>query len=437
MRKPCVTFPWVVAFTLPVLAQERSTWDEGAITHLAALSSAGFEAKPDISDDKLTLLFASDQTKSAGDLDLWMTTRPDLSSPWGPQQNVSELNFLNERDHTPTTTADGLLILFSSSRPGGLGTDDAWMATRADTSSPWNAPVHVPELSSSARDMGFTMTPDGLEVFFTSNRPGGQGNFEIYTSSRPTRQSAWAAPTLVAEINSPLDDRFPTITGDGLNLYFSSNRLFSALQPGTPFTSDDFWVAMRTAVDQPFTVVENVESLNLGSSEFLLSVSNDETEIFFASDRTGGLGGLDLYSTTAIPSVRRFGAGTDGEFDAPRIRSTGGAPTLGNAGFQVEVTFVSATAFGLLAIGFAEGTAPVLVDLGGPVQARVFQDFMAGDPDPTLPRVVPLPIPGDAGLVGLEVFLQAFLFGDPFGALTTPTGVQFAATGGLKLTILP
>ncbi len=427
--------PFATAAALPLAAQERSLFDESLVEHLSGLSSPGFEAKPEISHDKLTLYFASDQAGGAGDLDLWFAQRATPSAPFGPATNEAALNSAF-RDHTPTTNADGTVMIFSSDRPGGDGTDDAWIATRTGPGGPWGAPVRVPGINSVDRDMGYSMTPDGLVLYFTSNRAGGSGGFDLYRTSRADASAPWAAPQPVAELNTPFDDKFPSVTEDELTLYFASNRPGSELNPSGFLTSLDIWVAMRPTTSSPWTVVENVFELNTTYNEYLMSVADDGSELFFVSNRPGTLGFFDLYRSPAIPGVARYGAATDGTAGAPRLRPLGGAPVIGNAAWTYEITNVSSTAFGLIAHAGAPATTPFLVAITPAVPVALFQTAFALNPPPEVPRLVPTPIPNDPGIVGGTVYTQVGMFGDPFGAGVLPGPVPFAASPGLKQTLL-
>jgi hypothetical protein len=414
----------VLAGTAPLASgQERPFFDEN-VAHLAALSSTGFEAKPDISDDRLTLLYASDQTNTAGDLDVWVATRPDVNSPFGTQVNVAELNSA-DRDHTPTTTADELLIVYSSSRPGGTGDDDAWTASRASTSDAWSNLQEVPQLNSLDRDMGFTMTPDGLCLYYTSNRPGGPGGFDLYTSTRASRNDAWGAPTAVAELNTAFDDRFPTVTGDNCALYFSSNRPGSVLDP-TNNPSDDIWVAMRPDASSPWTVVENVFELNTDGVELLSSVSNDHQEFFFVSTQAPSLGGLDLFRTDAIPGVFRYGVGKAGNNGMPRLRTVGGAPTPGNKSFGFEISNFDQNGRGFYWVSLDDAPGPEIW-VGAPI---CIHPFPAGMSDPF---VLSVPIADDNGLIGVTGYCQYFVLESVVSHRATLNNI--AISPGLRRTV--
>jgi WD40-like Beta Propeller Repeat len=123
----------------------------------------------------------------------------------------------------------------------------------------YETPVH---LDSPINTPGFegkpSLSADGLELYFVSDRPGalgGPGDQDIYVSQRRSVNSSWDAPERVPPpVSSAFFDITPTISLDGLALYFGSNR------PG-PFSPPwpDLWVSHRASVNHPWG-----EAVNLG-----------------------------------------------------------------------------------------------------------------------------------------------------------------------------
>ena len=111
----------------------------------------------------------------------------------------------------------------------------------------YTAPVHLgPLINTAAFEGGPSLSANGLELYFVSARAGalgGPGDQDIYVSRRRSIQDDWAAPVRVPPpISSPFFDITPSISRDGLSLYFASNR------PG-PFSPPmpDLWVAHRAS----------------------------------------------------------------------------------------------------------------------------------------------------------------------------------------------
>ena len=60
-----------------------------------------------------------------------------------------------------------------------------------------SAAIPTGELNTVAMERGPTLTGDVLELYFVSDRPGGIGSSDVSMSTRATVSSAWSAPTLV------------------------------------------------------------------------------------------------------------------------------------------------------------------------------------------------------------------------------------------------
>jgi hypothetical protein len=98
--------------------------------------------------------------------------------------------------------------------------------------SPWSAPVNLNNITgcpavvnSAADDQHPALSKDGLSLYFTSNRPGGSGNFDLWVTQRDSLDDCWLPPVnLGPVVNSPSLDYAPNLTTDGHWLYFHSKR---------------------------------------------------------------------------------------------------------------------------------------------------------------------------------------------------------------------
>ena len=147
----------------------------------------------------------------------------------------------------------------------------------------YNTPVH---LESPINTPGFEGKPalsaDGLELYFVSDRPGalgGPGDQDIYVTRRASVNGSWGPPERVPPpISSAFLDITPTISLDGLALYFGSNR------PG-PFSPPwpDLWVSHRASVNHPWGEVVHLGSgINTPLFEGSIDISPDQRTAFFA-----------------------------------------------------------------------------------------------------------------------------------------------------------
>jgi hypothetical protein len=210
------------------VAARASTQDEwGPAVNLGpTLNSAAWEHTADISPDGLSLYFASDRPGGSGQMDMWVATRPDPDSPWGKPVNLGPTLNSGAYDLSPRESADGLTLLFHSTRGGGPGGEDIWMSTRATKNDPWGKPVNVgAPVNSSANDGEAVMTLDGLTLFFSSDRDGGIGNYDLWVTTRRSTNHAWGPPVNLGRfVNTPAVEWTSSISADGSTLYFCSDR---------------------------------------------------------------------------------------------------------------------------------------------------------------------------------------------------------------------
>ncbi len=232
----------------------------GTPTNLGApVNSSYQEYGLSISADGLSLFFESTRSGGYGSGDLWVTKRPTKDDSWGQPVNLGPKVNDPALDHDPSISADGLTLYFTSyNRPGGRGGNDLWVTRRATVNDPWDTPVNLgSSVNSLNDDMDPSLSADGQELYFCSNRPGGNGNIDIWiTEQQTTRQMTervWGKTiNLGPNVNTSYSDHSPSISADGLVLFFCSNR------PGG-YGNIDLWMTKRPTTDADWG-----EPVNLG-----------------------------------------------------------------------------------------------------------------------------------------------------------------------------
>jgi hypothetical protein len=147
----------------------------------------------------------------------------------------------------------------------------------------YDTPIHLDSpINTPGFEGGPSLSADGLELYFVSDRPGalgGPGDQDIYVASRQSVNSAWGAPARVPPpISSPFFDITPTISLDGLTLYFASNRP-GPVSPPWP----DLWVSHRASVNHAWGPAVNLGAgVNTPLFEGSVDVSPDQRSLFFA-----------------------------------------------------------------------------------------------------------------------------------------------------------
>ncbi len=129
---------------------------------------------------------------------------------FGEPVNIqSDFPFLTATDWIFCFSPDELEVyLCIFNRPGGYGQYDIWVSKRSSVEDKWGAPENLgPLVNSESWDRYPFLSPDGLELYFQSDRPGGYGDFDLYVTRRATRTSPWEAATnLGPKVNSASAD---------------------------------------------------------------------------------------------------------------------------------------------------------------------------------------------------------------------------------------
>lgn len=261
--------------------------------NLGALVNSPFEdLGPRLSKDQLSLYFASNRPGFGGD-DIWVAQRVDPEAPWGLPTNLGSIVNSGSDERTPSLSRDGHYLFFVSGRPGGYGGFDVWVSWRQKTDDDfgWQTPVNLgASVNSAANDAGPTFFENAIagfgELLFASNRPG-MGAYDIYSSLLVGGTFQFAEPAI--GLNTEAVDLSPHMLKHGLEIYIASTR------SGT-FGLLDLWVSQRETLNDGWTAPVNLgPTINTRFREWFPSVTSDGLGLYFASNRPGGSGDDDIY----------------------------------------------------------------------------------------------------------------------------------------------
>jgi Tol biopolymer transport system component len=263
------------------------------------VNSSAVDAIPSISADGLSLYFNSNRSGGYDGFDLWVTTRETISDPWDAPVNLGPTINSSYDDAAPSISADGLTLYFNSDRSGGYGGWDIWVTTRQNTEDEWGTPINPGSIVNSPyKDVAPSITADGLSLFFVSDRSGGSGNSDIWVTTRATISDDWGSPVnLSPTVNSSSFDATPSISADGLLLFFQSNRAGG-------YGGFDIYVSRRATENDPWGEPVNLgPTVNSSNFEGNPSISADGSSLYFFTKRSGGSGNGDLWEVPIIPIV--------------------------------------------------------------------------------------------------------------------------------------
>jgi len=281
----------------------------------APVNSADTETAAVVAPNGLSLYFSRiGGSGTFGIHDLWVSQRPTLTSAWGAPQNLGPVINTAANENMPALSLDGKTMFFSSGdpRPAGFGGGDLYMTTRTDPNNDfgWTAPVNLGAvINTPAHEFGngyFENPTNGTAIlYFTSTRTGGLGGEDIYQSTR-NADGTFNAPTNVAALNSASNDRNSAVRRDGLEIFFTSQR-------GGGLGERDIWVSTRASISAPWNPPVNLAVVNSTGADEMPSLSPDGAILYFSSDRNGGIGGRDLYTAVRVSVNRSSTADFDGD----------------------------------------------------------------------------------------------------------------------------
>ena len=216
----------------------NSPWQE-PVNLGPTVNSSGREIEPSISSDGLELYFGT-----WDDYILRVCTRPSKDAPWsspvkiGPPLGSNEpaMEIGSNDVWSPDISADGLCLYFSSTRVGGSGDGDIWVAKRATKDDPWGEPVNLgPNVNTSSNDWSPSISTDGLTLVFS------RGFKSMWATTRKSMDDDWGPAVMLGFNPPPADPDWqrnffgPALSPDGSTLYFRASRGWDGFGLG------DFW----------------------------------------------------------------------------------------------------------------------------------------------------------------------------------------------------
>lgn len=183
------------------------------------------EGTPFLSFDGLSLYFFSTRPGEGaqGDRDLWVVHRPALAAAFAAEPSVLPVVNGPSIDHLPRLSRDERTLLFVSGRDSPNEGSNLWITQRGSKEEEFAAPVEVEGINTNAREEGFSLSDDGLTLFFASNRLN-EADMDLFVATRADAAASFEAAEPLVALNSAEQDLDPQLSPDGLELFFASSR---------------------------------------------------------------------------------------------------------------------------------------------------------------------------------------------------------------------
>jgi hypothetical protein len=249
-----------------------------AITPVASVNDGNKQFGSFISPDGLVLLFDQPTGTSANER-IFVASRPDRTADFGAPALVTDLADNNgNNDSDSTLTSDGLELYFESDRTSARC---VYEATRTSTAMPFMSPSRLDALCVSTGAGGPDISADGLTLVYNSTLDVFDEG-AIYISERANRGDPWSAGAVVSGIEA--NSGYAVLSADKLRLYYEHETTAGL----------ELRFASRTTTTGGFTTAA-ISELDTSTTNGDISVTLDESIVAFSSSRTGD---YDVYTAT-------------------------------------------------------------------------------------------------------------------------------------------
>jgi outer membrane protein OmpA-like peptidoglycan-associated protein/Tol biopolymer transport system component len=224
--------------------------------------------------------------------------------------SIREMSTINssDNDFAPLLLGNGRVMYFTSDREG-----DQNIYTAVQGAGNWEQIQAMgPELNTSGDEGGSAITPDGHWMIFTAcDREHGLGDCDLYIAEYVG--GSWRdVKNLGPNVNTPFWESQPSISPDGLTLYFASERPGGA--GGT-----DIWMSSRSYGGEWRAAVNLGRAINTAGDELAPHAAADNKTLYFSSDMLPGIGGQDVYRANNAGGIwsspEHLGTPVNSEYD--------------------------------------------------------------------------------------------------------------------------
>ncbi len=182
------------------------------------------EGGPSITADNRRLFFTICQPNDTGYLECDLYTSLRTTAGWSPAERLPEpINLTGSWESQPSVSANGDQLVFASNRAGGMGGLDLYLCKRTPDGS-WSAPENLGSpINTSGGDKTPFLHSDSQTLYFSSDGHPGMGAYDLYFSKFDG--SVWSKPSnLGYPINTERDNVGLFVSLDGQTAYFSSKK---------------------------------------------------------------------------------------------------------------------------------------------------------------------------------------------------------------------
>ena len=188
------------------------------------VNTAGNDATVSISPDGQMMFVYKDNSEGDGNIFATYKTGNNWSSP--TLIDSANSGVINSSAHEPSASLapDGQTLYFVSDRPGGLGGTDIYKVSVQDNGT-WGNPTNLgPTINTTRNEDAPYIHPDDSTLFFSSQGHNTMGGYDVFVTHLNNKGEFSDPKNMGYPINTPDDDIYFTLSSDGRRAYYSSIR---------------------------------------------------------------------------------------------------------------------------------------------------------------------------------------------------------------------
>jgi hypothetical protein len=261
----------------------------------SSINTTADEYFPFVTNDQFILLYTKRKNENK-DEDLFIATKNE-GDQWGSGNPFDNQINTSYNEGMSTLVRDGRTLYFTAcNRPEIKGPCDIWTG-QVDNGQVREVKALLDSPNSESWESQACISCDGRVLYFASNRPGGLGGTDIWVSVKQ-KDGSWSNPTnLGAPVNTDKDEESPFISNDGNRLFFSSTGHMG-------FGGQDIFMSTFDKYRGWSNAFNLGSKINSPFEELGFVLTADGLSGYFASDRPGGFGGMDIFKVNLQSQLR-------------------------------------------------------------------------------------------------------------------------------------
>jgi Tol biopolymer transport system component len=253
-------------------------------TNLSPLNTEKDEDDPYVSSDGLTLYYASNAT---GKWAIMRSTRRLRSSAWSTGVPIDGFVSTGANDRSVCVTVEGKFpqyLYYATQKDATEGANyDIYVAVRQNSRADWTAPTPLHTVCTQENELHPWLTGDGKQLYFSRESKDG---WRVYVAERSKTSgvAGFGEPKLV---DVPAGFHHATVAANGQTMYLQG-----------PLDQGRTGLFRSTRTKSGWGAPEALHDLNTSDAptgDRSPALSSDGMFLYFASDRPGGKGGLDVW----------------------------------------------------------------------------------------------------------------------------------------------